>query len=515
MSEQNEEENTPLVVIGLRAERFRNLTAVDLAIGLGGTLVTGANEQGKTNILDAIMVAITGKIAPGTIQRGEEDSLLELRLGLMPDGAYGVVEEGDEIPVAYTVRRRIKDDKTASVLIKRPDGSTEPGPPQNFLNKLFEATSFDPIAFDGWEPKKKADVLRKLVGLDLTEDKAKWKRAYDERTAKGSDARTAKAAAEHALELRDQRAEVLRSQGGTANAQTVRIDTAAVVTEQGGWDRAMQAHAQAERQREGMVEDLDSVEIRIEEAKVQLKALEDERGSMVRQMEQHAIPNAPSAEDRQAIDQKLRLATVTNSYVDAVEDAKRLETESATRTKAHETVDAQVTFLEDAMTAKIAAAEYPVQGLSVDDDAVLWNDAPVERESFARRMSIYCAIAAKIKPRLRLLLIREASMLDTAHRQGLVDAARENGIQQILMEVVSEDGDEGIHIVAGEVVSVDGQPIGTINAAKADLGIAGDVVAHVKGQQAMGRTKREQALRDASQPPVAATPTKSDPFSGL
>lgn len=469
------ETEKPLVVIGLKAERFRNLTAVDLTLPLGGIRVTGRNEQGKTNVLDVIETCITGKIKPGSVQRGEEDSLVELRLGVL-DGVPVLCDEHPSVEHAYTVRRRIRDDKTTSILIKQADGSTVPGAPQKFLDSLFEPVSFDPIAFDAMEPKRKAEILRRLVGLDLTALKADHKRAYEARTQKGSDMRAAKAAADHALELRDQRAEVLRSQGGTANAATARIDTAQATREMTDWQGRLEAHAQAERGLTALKEDEETLEVRVAEIKQALAAAEGELENIRGLIAAHVSPEAPSPADRDAIEQRIRLATVTNSYMDAVEEARRQDGECKAKTTAWEAAEAEVTGIEQQMADAIASAQYPVEGLSVSDDGVLWHGNPAERESFARRMSIWCAIAAKIKPRLRLLLIREASMLDTEHRIGVVEAARANGIAQVLMEMVG-DGGEGIYIEAGEVVSIDGQPVA--KAAAVDHGIRDQVTEHV------------------------------------
>lgn len=72
-------------IINLHAENFKRLTAVDITPKGDLVVLTGANEQGKSSVLDAIMAALCGgrgmKDIPEPIRRGESWAEVSLDLG--------------------------------------------------------------------------------------------------------------------------------------------------------------------------------------------------------------------------------------------------------------------------------------------------------------------------------------------------------------------------------------------------------------------------------------------------
>jgi len=59
----------PVRLLRLRQKNFRNLTTLDFSPGSGLTTIVGGNAQGKTNLLEAIELALGGELRNGMMER--------------------------------------------------------------------------------------------------------------------------------------------------------------------------------------------------------------------------------------------------------------------------------------------------------------------------------------------------------------------------------------------------------------------------------------------------------------
>jgi hypothetical protein len=99
---------------------------------------------------------------------------------------------------------------------------------------------------------------------------------------------------------------------------------------------------------------------------------------------------------------------------------------------------------------KLAAAEYPIEGLAFCDDGILFNGIPFAQCSESQRIMVSAAIGAALNPKLRVMFIRDGSLLDKKRMEALGELAREKDIQ-CWVEVVDESGEVGICIEDGAI----------------------------------------------------------------
>lgn len=124
--------------------------------------------------------------------------------------------------------------------------------------------------------------------------------------------------------------------------------------------------------------------------------------------------------------------------------AERLEKESADLT---ETMAARVKAKETA----IAAAKMPVDGLAFGEGVILYGGIPFDQASSAEQLRVSTAIAMAGNPKLRVLRIKEGSLLDEDGLE-LIRAMAEGGDYQVWIEQVNTSGKVGIVMEDGSIV---------------------------------------------------------------
>jgi hypothetical protein len=140
-----------LRIIGLHVDGFRRIRVVDITPPSNGVVrIVGANEAGKTSLLDSIMAALKGlpKGSMSPLQRGRERGEVVLNMGAF------------QIQVIYT-------ESGEYLNVKRGDGKV--AKPRAFLDEMIgQGLSFDPFAFARLKPAEQVNTL--LSALQLEQD---------------------------------------------------------------------------------------------------------------------------------------------------------------------------------------------------------------------------------------------------------------------------------------------------------------------------------------------------------
>jgi len=144
-------------IVRLEAENIKGIKVVDItAPAVNIIRITGANEQGKTSVLDAITMAIGGAncIPPDPIRHGANEAHITLDCG------------------EFIVERRWTDpdDLTKTYLTVKARDGKKYSSPQALLNSWIGSLSFDPLEFAGMEAKQQMETLAKLIKLDIDLD---------------------------------------------------------------------------------------------------------------------------------------------------------------------------------------------------------------------------------------------------------------------------------------------------------------------------------------------------------
>jgi hypothetical protein len=90
-------------------------------------------------------------------------------------------------------------------------------------------------------------------------------------------------------------------------------------------------------------------------------------------------------------------------------------------------------------TDAIAAAKMPIQGLSLEGGRVMFNGIPLDQASSAEQLRVSTAIAMSSNPELRVIRIKDGSLLDPDGMAMLKAMAKENDFQIWIEHVADND----------------------------------------------------------------------------
>lgn len=417
-------------IVRLEAENVKRLKAVAIRPDGAMVVVKGNNGQGKTSVLDAITYALGGSSLqpPKVIRAGEEHARVVLEL--------------DDIIVERTWTA-----KGTYLKVSTREGAMYPSP-QAMLDKLVGTLAFDPLAFLRYEPKKQLEVLRRLAGIDFGPLDAKRKGLYEERTA-ANRRRT------------DAEAKVRTASPGEAGEEinvadlVKQLRTAQDQRQLNDKRRADLDVVKRElKQRQDRVGILAAVvqdlERRLEEARDNVRKEQDAVAAVeVRIAKGTEFVSALVDPDTTAIEEQLARAESVNAsrraaraYAGLVEDLKSA-TEKVTE------LEQGIAAVDTAKAEQLAAAKFPITGLSFTDDGVTMNDLPLEQASAAEQLRVSVAIGLALNPKLRVLLVRDGSLLDKKSLTVLGAMAEEAGAQ-VWLERVGTGDEIGILIEDGQ-----------------------------------------------------------------
>lgn len=415
---ENPEKVREGTIIGITIDNFKNLKAVRLVTNGASVVLNGKNGAGKSSILDAIFCALTGKRILNPIREGESKAEIQVEL-------------------EKAIVRRIITEKTNRLEIKSKDGNSAYASPQALLDQILGDLTFDPLKFTRVKPAEQCEILTDLAGID-TDDLAKARdELYYERKACG--------------QIRDQRKSQLDAIGEPPKLDHPQepVSASKLLDE----IRDMEKQFNRRRTIESLITSNDnricSLHDQIKLIRQQITELENKNVEIGNEYD-----NIPEITQDQ-LDQKRqmlqnvedtnRLIREANEY-NAVKDAfKRADDDYNRLTQAIADIDRQRMDM-------IENAAYPVDGLSVNIETktVLYNGIPFENLSSGQQIKISTVIAMKLNPKLKVILIREGSLLDNESMQAVIDMAEREGYQLWIERVGT--GDVGILIEDGGIV---------------------------------------------------------------
>jgi DNA repair exonuclease SbcCD ATPase subunit len=445
-------------ILKLTAENFKKLRAVEITPTGEMVLITGRNGAGKTSVLDAIWAVLKNAehIQAMPIRKGQKQARLRLDLG-------------EEI-VELIAERRYTD--KGSVLTVESASGQRFTSPQAMLDKLLGALAFDPLAFVNQEPREQFESLRKIVPLEVDLDQLDGlnRKDFDARTEINRQAKSLRAQADgiavpDKLPTEAVDTAALKNRMGQASeiAAAIERTRAANAAEV---DRVRRRHAtiadEIQAARDKVKEAGDAIhKMRAEAARLEVDARELALRTDQREAEPDEKPThhpEPAPVDVAAIRAELDQAEVVNRGIEQRGRKSALTAEATVlETKASELTD----MLEARTKAKanaIAKAPMPVPGLSFGDGVVTFEGVPFGQASSAEQLKVSVAIAMAANPKLRVIRIKEGSLLDDDNIALIAGMAKAQDYD-VWMEKVDTSGKIGVVIEDGMVVAVDGEPV--------------------------------------------------------
>jgi hypothetical protein len=457
----------PLRVAQIYAEAIKRLHVVDIRPDPGEPIVllTGKNRQGKSSIVEAIIMAIAGEkhVPEQAVHQGEERGEV-------------ILDFGD-----FFVQRVITDKgSTLSVIGK--DGGNVPSP-QTFLNERLGFQVQNPLEFLRLSKEKQVAHIQGLINLKPDTEEFGKRLGVP---VKEKDLEDPIAAFDSSLVwLYDRRAEI-NSQAGalagvlkewhpTAEDYTrERIDLAAVLEEKAELERIAEGNKavlqeyeshmayrkKLEVERGGNIALIQDLKRRLASAKqdaerINAEIVEEE--AAIQEYDSKISSFVPP--DFSSVNEKLNSLEANNRKWEKTQEWRKTSEKHAELSRTSATLTERMQMLKEYKEQLISQANLPIEGLSFEGGSITYKGFPLSQASTAEQIAVSCAVCMASHPEIGLLTVdRGWSELDQESQDALREWAGKIGCHVVVTQVAEEPGNKGWHLVEGAVVAVNGEP---------------------------------------------------------
>lgn len=426
-------------IIELEVANVKRIRAVELKPVGDVVVISGKNGAGKTSVLDSIEWLFAGAkhIQSVPIRKGEKSAHIKASIG------------GKE--VEFIVTRTMREGKPSELTVTTAAGFTPPGGAQGVLDAFVGMLSFDPLEFTRKDAKKQAAELLRVfpLGVDLDELDGLNRTDYTRRTDVNRDAKAARTKAAGITVAPDLPAEPVDESELLDRIQAAADGNAQIETRK---TRRAEAYGQIDGKNRAAQNLRDAAEAKrreIERFLVEADAIDAEVAALHKKLDD--APPLPDPIDIAALRTELDAAKATNKAIAARQERDRLETEAASLAEQSAKLTEAMEAREKAKRDAVAAAKFPVDGLGFDDGGVTLGGVPFDQASASEQLKVSVAVAMAANPTLRVMLVRDGSLLDDDSMAQIADMAKTNDYQLWVERVGDDTAATGFVIEDGAV----------------------------------------------------------------
>jgi len=420
----------PYTVVALYVEAFQRIRALNVTPTPTGLVpVRGPNGAGKSSTIGSMLEALGAERSKLPITEGEHYTAIRLDLG-----AGLVVEEKITREASGGVKR---------ALTVFHEGRKLPSPAT--VLKALRSHFADPVAFLEASPEEQVRTVLAVLGLDAALDELQGRHdvLYDERRDLGREADRAKKAAVEAADALLALPQPPEPGALQAAAEALRL----AEEQRAARDAGLRAMAEIQRRGTDATARVAELERELAEAR---KVVEDSRAEWIEAEAAHkALPVPGDVAALRARLDELEAAAKTSGKVELAEQlgaaARKVEAE-------HAAVEERLQACRREIGELLGGVEFPVEGMSYDHEAKVLRigSVPFEQASQAERLRAAAAVAMAGDPKIRVLFVREGSLLDGKSTRTLAELAEARG-WQLWLEVVDDTPEgAGLYIDDGQ-----------------------------------------------------------------
>lgn len=387
-------------IVKLTVENIMRVSAVEITPTGNVVVIGGNNGNGKSSVLTAIEMALGGKdhVVEQPVRLGEEKGRVLIDLG--------------EIQV-----ERLFTQGGTRLVVRAASGAVFQSP-QSMLDAFVGKLAFDPLNFARAKDKEQGEILRALVKLDTSDLDQKRSALFSERTVVNREVERlsvsinslpAPVAVETLPETEPDPAELLKQLDALTKRNEARRAKSVAHT------HAVTARINAEDKLRNTEDDIANLRNALAHAEQEherrAKALIDAKADVAR-----AEAEAQQAASEIESDDELRgrIANCQTISLAIRQRNERAKAIAAYEAKVNEAarLTAEIEAADAAKRERIAALKFPIEGLSFGADSVTLNGLPFSQASSAEQLRASVAIGMALNPKLRVMIVRDGSLLD-------------------------------------------------------------------------------------------------------
>lgn len=388
----------------------------------GLTVIGGGNGAGKSSCLDALAFAVGGaRYRPSNPKR---------------EGAIGDTSLHVDLSNGITVERK---GKNLSLTVTDREGARHG---QELLDAFISNIAIDLPKFYNASPKDKAHMILETLGIEekLAELARREKEKYDTRTVVGREA--------------DRKQKAAEDMPWHEDAPEEPVSVADLIKQQ--QEILSRNGIRAEHKR-----NLESYKAKVADIDSRVKALLGEKDELLDKINdvQCAVSNDGEEESTAELEAQIANFEETNRKVTAnAERTRRLEEADALSDQC-DALTKEIEVIRAERLALLKDADFPLEGLSVNDSSELvYNGQPWDCMSGSQQLIVSCAIASRVNPSCRFVLMDKLEQLDLDTLKEFDDWLKTQDLQCIATRV-STGGECSLIIEDGEVKEGEKRPV--------------------------------------------------------
>jgi len=408
----------------IKASNFKILEFVDINPKKGVQFIFGPNGSGKSTMLDIVETAIVGgKKILDPIRDGQKKSELEIQI--------------DD----YSIKKVFTASGSTLKIFK--DGVKQAGG-LKLIETLINKIGFDPHAFSRKNAKEQRLMLMELLGIDFTKFDEQRAEIFTERTEIGSQAKMLPKYTVEDIEFYKKH----KDMDG--------IDLSELSEEIQEEHKNHQAY---ETRIDGIKTNEDTIKeykIELERIKVKIQALKHQSNDLRR-------IKCPKSNLNELKD-KFNNAEETNENIRKALEIDKNVILATDLGKRYSAKTEDINAIDTHKVNVLKNAKMPLEGLSITDDCVTFNDRAFEQLSTSEKMKVSIVISLLLMDdkKEKIIMIREGNLLDDKSIEVVKEMAKKNDCYFFIEMVLDENSEtpkEGILIQEGKIKAIDGKKI--------------------------------------------------------
>lgn len=389
----------------------------------GLTIIGGKNGQGKTSVLDAIAYAFGGaKYRPSNLKR--EGSVGEALIHVETDNGLIIERKGKNADLHVTDKSGIKRG-------------------QAILDELLSDIAINLPKFHNSNAKEKATLLLRTLGIEdkLAALDREEKSKFDTRTSIGREA--------------DQKEKAAKDMPYHEDLPEEPVSIAELLAQQKEILAANGVKEEARRQLDKNKNLAESYRRQKESLAEQMKSLEEAIATVEKSIKE-AEGIDFTTEDTTELEKRIADFEETNQKIRENKERARRENEADTLRDQYDTLTREIEDIRARRISLLDNAEFPLEGLSVGkndkgETVLLLDGKAWDCMSGSQQLIVDCAIASKLNPECRFVLLDKLEQLDLDTLRDFGEWLENHDLQCIATRVsTNSDGECSIIIEDGE-----------------------------------------------------------------
>ena len=377
-------------------ENVKRIRAIRLEPSADGlTIIGGKNAQGKTSVLDGIAYALGGeKYAPSNLRR--EGAIADTVIHIETDDGLVIERKG----------------KNTSLTVTDKDGKRHG---QAILDAIIGKMAIDLPKFLNANDKAKADTLLQILGIgdDLAKLEREEKAKYDTRTTVGR--------------MAEQKKKAAADMPWHDDVPEKKLSVEKLIEQQ---QEVLGRNGVKQKLRD----DIEANKRHLATYKAQLKEITE----AIARLEEN-IAKAESSdlelEDVSELKSKIANFEAINEKIAENQAKLRREEEAADLSDQYDSLTVEINEIRKKRMELLNGCDLPYPGLTVEEGILKLDGKAWDCMSGAQQMIVGCAIASRLNPKCKFVLLDKLEQLDLETLAEFDNWLKENDLQCIATRV--------------------------------------------------------------------------------